>query len=208
MALPVTSIFSGTALQAEFTDTSGAGTDFIVGSDTTNSIRAGRLDHTGMAYWNADQFPDSQYCKACIAVGSLDAGHDIGVACRVQSGTADQIAHGYGFTFDGVTVYLYRVDGDGVYPAPPYITSSIGPLSLGTELRLVANSSQITGWVNSSSTLTFSDATYQSGYAGISGFSVSNIAVSSWEAGEFITPPPDVAVGTKIELIANRRVTG
>lgn len=164
--------------------------NFIV-STASAAVGGNRADHSITAYYNAVAFPNDQYSKVLITVSPGVAGHDIGVAVRVQNGVGDAVNHCYAFTYDGANVYLYRLDGDSVYPNPPLIQTSVGTLSLGTELKVTAVGSLITGLIDGVDTLNFTDVSigaYSSGSAGISGFGVSTVTLGSWEGGSIPGP--------------------
>jgi hypothetical protein len=188
MALPATDAFTGTngtALQtysANWTINSGAL------QIQSNAVTGNQASVDSVAHWNADNFPNNQYCQAVLAGTITNDNH--GVCVRVDASARTGYVF---FAIDPTARSVYRID------AGAYVLLTIDNTApvVGQTYRIEISGSAITAKVNGSviAALSTTDSTYSSGFGGISGYNNSNTErLDNWEAGDLNPPAGNVYV--------------
>lgn len=167
----------------------------------SNKIRNYQDDFTrAWARYTAVTPNNDQYASAVMQMSASDGSVWGGVAVRMDSSV-----NGYALLTNNNNTRLYRIDA-----GTSTILVDIGSAPVdGDVLKLEVEGSNLRGYINDILITGFdtTDATYASGDIGISGQQNGSQAdLESWEGGNL-----DVgvsAVGTKINIIYNREVTG
>lgn len=135
------------------------------------------------AFWNADSFNNDQYSEARI---SAQAGHFIGVCVRAATGGNYYGWYAANYSTSG---YLFKM----VSGSWTQLGSTAGQFAVSDIVRIEAEGTTITPYVDGSSTGTpgaQTDSSLSSGAAGLCGYdSGSGTRIDDWEGGNLGSSP-------------------
>ena len=180
MALPATDNFTtGTSQNLEAYSanwTSQAGLLWI--EEWQDAVSPKASGDYSYYYWNADAFNDNQYSEGVIK--TLGPGFDIGIACRVDTGTDDDC---YGYFDDSTGATLFKMVAD----AFTQLGNTGDAWATSDVVRLEVSGTTITPIVNASTDSSIgaqTDGSIGAGSAGLSGFGWdSGSTIDDWEGG-------------------------
>jgi len=189
MALPATDSFTdsnGTQLTAHSSDWTLNSGDFDIQSNACAPDAGGELG----AHWNADVFDDDQYAEGEIK--AVAANRAIGVACRCATNASENY---YGWYSTSSNSYVFKVVADS--------WTSLGSgsaFSASDVIRLEVSGTTLTpmvGGVEEDPPGAQTDATFESGSAGVSGYNDSvDARIDDWEGGDLGGGGVDVSLDT------------
>jgi hypothetical protein len=182
MALPATETFTnsdGTDITTHNANWVYNRSDSSTGLINTNAVRGNTTQALGV-HWAGDTFSNEQYSKATVA--ALSAGHYLGIAARMASGSTRTFYH---HTSDGTdSIYFEKYIGGTItsfeeYTGADYAVNDVISIEcFGTTITPKRNAS------TSNMPTAVTDSSITSGYAGfiLSGTSTS-ARLDTWEGG-------------------------
>jgi len=157
--------------------TTSIGSILVVADGDARTIIANTLDNNGGVYYN-QSLDNDQYAEITItSVGAAYSNSFIGVAVRMSVNNMYFLSAGYGGVSFGKIV---NGSGDSFHYSPT-------PISVNDVLKIQANGTTITAYINDVLFYETTDSDLSSGYAGVTCYGSSEYNIThadNWEGGE------------------------
>ena len=157
--------------------TTSIGSIFVVADGDARTIIANTLENDGGVYYN-QSLDNDQYAEITItSVGAAYSDSFIGVAVRMSVNNMYFLSAGYGGVSFGKII---NGSGDSFHYSPT-------PISVNDVLKIQANGTTITAYINDELFYETTDSDLSSGYAGVTCYGSSEYNIThadNWEGGE------------------------
>ena len=181
--------------------TTSIGSILVVADGDARTIIANTFDNDGGVYYN-QSLDNDQYAEITItSVGAAYSDSFIGVAVRMSVNNMYFLSAGYGGVSFGKIV---SGSGDSFRYSPT-------PISVNDVLKIQANGTTITAYINDELFYETTDSDLSSGYAGVTCYGSSPFEIThadNWEGGNLASSMSVTVSGTLSEAAPTEHITG